>query len=111
MGNNFSMLEQTGQNAGTFRIRSTGYSGSDEQSIVATFKRASFLDYVYFTQLETSDPVTYGDQATINGANTQCNKTIQEGRYGQSVGDPSALIPDRCRHVGVTSSRSPTASR
>ncbi len=96
-GNNFSMLEQTGQNAGTFRIRSTGYSGSAKQSIVATFKRASFLDYVYFTQLETSDPVTYANLSTlndtVNGANAQCTKTIAEGRYGQFPGDPSALIP------------------
>ena len=55
-----SMLESTGPNIGTFRIRSTGFSGTEKQSIVATFKQATFLDYVYFTQLETSDPVTYG---------------------------------------------------
>ena len=55
-----SMLEPSGPMAGSFRIRSTGYSGDADMSIVATFKRASFLDYVYFTQLETSDPVTYG---------------------------------------------------
>ena len=65
---------------GTFRIRSTGYSGDSKQSIVATFKRASFLDYLYFTQLETSDPVTYGNAATIAGAYQQCTKTIQQGR-------------------------------
>ncbi len=51
---------RAGRSRAPFRIRSTGYSGNEDVSIVATFKRASFLDYVYFTQLETSDPVTYG---------------------------------------------------
>ena len=37
-----------------------GAAGTEKQSIVATYKQATFLDYVYFTQLETSDPVTYG---------------------------------------------------
>jgi hypothetical protein len=80
-----SMLEQGGPNNGTFRIRSTGYSANVKQSVVATFKRASFLDYVYFTQLETSDPVTYGDSNTINGAYTQCTKTIQQGRNNAPI--------------------------
>ena len=55
-----SMLESSGPLKGTFRIRSTGFAGDSKVSIIATFKPASFLDYVYFTQRETSDPVTYG---------------------------------------------------
>ncbi len=51
-----SMIEASGLMAGSFRIRSTGFSGKTKVSIVATFKPASFLDYMYFTQLETSDP-------------------------------------------------------
>ena len=80
-----SMIETTGQSVGTFRIRSTGYAGNAEQRIVATYKRASFLDYVYFTQLETSDPVTYPDAATIAGAYTQCTKTIEQGRLNAPI--------------------------
>jgi len=76
-----SMLEAEGAMKGTFRVRSTGFAGNSEVSITATFKPASFLDYVYFTQLETSDPVTYGDEETIKGAYEQCSKTIIEGRY------------------------------
>jgi hypothetical protein len=86
-----SMLEPSGSNVGTFRIRSTGYSGNSKQSVVATYKRASFLDYVYFTQLETLDPVTYGNQATIDGANTQCTKTIQQGRYSAPIPNGGGL--------------------
>ena len=79
-----SMLEPTGLLKGTFRIRSTGFSGGSKVSIIATFKPATFLDYVYFTQRETSDPVTYGygnPSPAYTGANTQCGKTIKEGRY------------------------------
>jgi hypothetical protein len=76
-----SMLESRGSARGTFRIRSTGYYGNTEVPVTATFKPKSFLEYVYFTQLETSDPVTYGNVELINGANRQCAKTIYEGRY------------------------------
>lgn len=80
-----SMLESSGTLKGTFRIRSTGFAGDAESSIVATFKPASFLDYVYFTQRETSDPVTYGTESLITAAYTQCGKTIQEGRYTAEI--------------------------
>ena len=63
-----TMLESSGVNTGSFRIRSTGFVGDTKASIVATFKRASLLDYIYFTQLETSDPVTYGYSEPLRGA-------------------------------------------
>jgi hypothetical protein len=46
---------------GTFRIRSTGQAGTTgvRRSIVATFRRASFLNFIYFTDLETQDPALY----------------------------------------------------
>lgn len=80
-----TMIESEGAFKGTFRVRSTGYADNAEVSIVATFKPASFLDYVYFTQLETSDPVTYGDEETIKGAYEQCSKTIADGRTEQPI--------------------------
>lgn len=91
-----SMIEGAGVATGTFRIRSTGYSGPGcdtdpdggacvRRSVVASYKRASFLDYVYFTQLETSDPQTYGSASAINGAYQQCSKTIQQGRYDAPI--------------------------
>lgn len=80
-----SMIESSGAMQGTFRIRSTGYSGGAKRSVVATFKRASFLDYVYFTQLETSDPITYASSSWVQNAYTQCGKTIAAGRYNASI--------------------------
>ncbi len=80
-----TMLETSGAMKGTFRVRATGYSGKSSASVTATFKPASFLDYVYFTQLETSDPVTYGSEAAIKGAYEQCTKTIEGGRYTERI--------------------------
>jgi hypothetical protein len=49
---------------GTFRIRSTGETtGGTKRSIVATFRRASFLNFIYFTDLETQDPALYAINA------------------------------------------------
>ena len=64
---NASMIEQTGSAAGTFRIESTGASGSETQSIVATIKHEGFLNYVYFTEFETSDPVQYENPSAYTG--------------------------------------------
>ncbi len=53
--------------SGTFRIRSTGESRGARRSIVTTFRRNSFLDFIYFTDYEVSDPLTLQsstDQAT-----------------------------------------------
>ena len=61
-------------NSGTFRIRSTGKSRGVKRSIVATFRRTSFLDYLYFTDFETSDPLTYTNATDRTNAATQCMK-------------------------------------
>ncbi|HEY6731991.1 MAG TPA: hypothetical protein VI039_13325 [Solirubrobacterales bacterium] len=80
-----SMLQSTDPLKGTFRIRSNGYAGDAHAAIVATFKPASFLDYVYFTQRETSDPVTYGKTSTVEAAEKQCKKSIAEKRYDLEI--------------------------
>src|SRR4051794_5908391 len=61
------------QNSGTFRIRSTGVANGVRRSIVATFKRRGFLDYVWFTDYEIRDPLISGDPAS-------CVKHWWEGR-------------------------------
>jgi Tfp pilus assembly protein PilX len=83
-----SMLESSGALPGSFRIRSTGFSGKAKTSIVATFKPPSFLDFLYFTQLETSDPVSYGypsNSDALKGAYSQCELTWQQGRYEDPI--------------------------
>ncbi len=48
--------------SGTFKIRATGQdlATRTKRSIVTTFKRKSFLDYLYFTDKETRAPGLYG---------------------------------------------------
>jgi Tfp pilus assembly protein PilX len=81
-----SMIETgTDSLAGSFRIRSTGFAADSKSSIVATFKRPSFLDYVYFTQYETSDPIIYAKSSWLAAAYKRCETTIQEGRYTTEI--------------------------
>ncbi len=100
-----SMIETSGAMPGSFRIRSNGYAGTTHVAVVATFKRASFLDYMYFTQLETSDPVTYGpprgDEATVEGAYKQCTLTWQQGRYNAPI--PGSSPPQNCNKISFIS--------
>jgi hypothetical protein len=56
-----SMLNAT---TGQFRIRVTGRPSATSKlrrSIIASFRRKSFIDYVYFTMYETSDPSGYAN--------------------------------------------------
>ncbi len=76
-----SMLEAGGPLRGTFRIRSTGFAGKSKVVIVATFRPVTFLDYVYFTEYETSDPSSYAfpnPSPQLEGVNSQCEKVLQE---------------------------------
>ena len=95
-----SMIETGGAMKGTFRIRSTGFAEKTKVSITATFKTASFLDYVYFTQLETSDPVTYGypnPSTQLEGAYQQCTLTRQQGRYNNPI--PTSSPAKNCNEI------------
>lgn len=58
VGAETSMIEA---GSGTFRIRSTGMVRGRKRSIVATFRRRSFLDFIYFTDFETNDPALVSD--------------------------------------------------
>jgi Tfp pilus assembly protein PilX len=55
-----TMLEEQGAAIGTFRIESTGYSGNAHRTLVATFKNANFVSYVWYTKFETGDPSVDG---------------------------------------------------
>lgn len=54
-----TMIENRANNGGTFRIESTGYSGNEKRTLLATFAHTSFLNFLYYTQYETLDPATY----------------------------------------------------
>jgi type II secretory pathway pseudopilin PulG len=62
------------ESSGSFRVRSTGVSRGVRRSVVSTFRRTSFLDFLYFTDFETLDPQAYATQQERTWANTNCVK-------------------------------------
>ena len=55
-----SMVEEEGSATGTFRVESTGFSGNARRSLVATFRNANFVSFVWYTMYEVGDPVVDG---------------------------------------------------
>ena len=88
----------TGLGAGTFRIKSTGYSmptGASScskatcvsRTLVVQYRRTSFLNFVYYTDYETLDPA-----ALYNPANTPAEPTDCAAHYPNRGSDCSVPI-------------------
>jgi Tfp pilus assembly protein PilX len=75
-----SMIEEKeGAASGTFQIESTGFSGKQQRTLVATFRNANFVSYVWYSVYETGDPSLYGEPPL--GKETyysECAKFYQE---------------------------------
>ena len=66
---------------GSFRMQFTGKSGGATRGIVASFKRASPLDYLWYTVYETLDPNTYSNPANYQ----DCAEFERDGRPSDCV--------------------------
>ena len=67
---------------GTFEVRSTGRprtSSKLKRSLVAQFRRRSFLDFLYFTDYETTDPINY-PSASQDWAGDNCANRYRASR-------------------------------
>ena len=88
-----TMLEEKSPGAvGTFRIESTGYSGNQRRTLVADFRNANFVSFVWYSKYETGDPAIYGEPLKEKEpANyyTECSKF-----YGERPADGGT--PRRC---------------
>jgi hypothetical protein len=84
----YSMLNSAN---GTFQIRSTGRYHGEIRTIVATFRRTRFLDFLYFTNYETLDTIIYpaGDSRL-----TQC-KAYRAARSGKNCTEISFITADK----------------
>jgi Tfp pilus assembly protein PilX len=73
-------------NTGTFRIRATGRVGTASnartRSIIATFRRDSFLNFVYFTNYENRDPAAETDAAKRATQIKNCSNKYRSQRSG-----------------------------
>ncbi|HEX5145864.1 MAG TPA: pilus assembly PilX N-terminal domain-containing protein [Conexibacter sp.] len=85
------IVSGSGPMSGTFSIRSDGFSNGIRRSIVATFRRRSFLDYLYFTDFETSDPAWY--VLSSNGKPTRSG-VYRSSRFGSGTFTPTTGAPD-----------------
>jgi hypothetical protein len=88
-----TMLEEKSTGAvGTFRIESTGYSGNEKRTIVATLRNANFVSFVWYTKFETGDPSVYGEPPKeLPNYYTECAKF-----YGERPKEGGS--PNRCRN-------------
>jgi hypothetical protein len=76
---------------GTFRLRSTGEvpngrGGYEKRSIIVSMRRKSFIDFLYFTDVETADPATYPTVGTPTTVGTQAWASVRcaPGVYRQN---------------------------
>jgi Tfp pilus assembly protein PilX len=76
-----SMLDMS---TGTFKIRATGRATPNGQrrSIVASFRRQGFLDFLYFTDYEDLDPQALSTQTARTTATTNCGGRYRSSRSG-----------------------------
>ncbi len=83
-----TMLDQS---TGTIKIRATGEAGKVSRSIVAEYRRDSFLDFLYFTDFETFSPEAYADQDDRDWAKDNCNR-YRDFRTNSNGTNPCAKI-------------------
>ncbi len=82
-GDPTSMLDPT---TSTFRIRVTGRPNATSKlrrTIIATFRRSGFLDYLYFTHRETLDPEAYPTDKQVE-ATSKCGQEKLRSQRDQS---------------------------
>lgn len=73
------------QSSGKINLESTGTVNGEKRKISVQLGKPSFLDYLYFTKYETTDPVANGSSTT-----TQCEKY----RYPGTSSRDQNICPD-----------------
>jgi hypothetical protein len=78
-----SMIDMS---TGTFKVRITGRATSDrtaKRSIIVTFRRESFLKFVYFTDQENRDPQAATTSSERNSQQSNCANRYRTAREGR----------------------------
>jgi Tfp pilus assembly protein PilX len=89
-----SMLDMK---TGTFRVRVTGRAypkDPQRRSIVATFRRKGFLDFLWFTDFEDFDPQAEATQSTRDQRSRDCADKYRGDRAGVTCTEISFITPD-----------------
>lgn len=75
------------KDTGTFKIRVTGRASSTAKrtrSIIATFRRESFLNFIYFTNYENRDPLAEASKTERERQSAVCADKVRSKRVGQN---------------------------
>ena len=67
--NQYSMIDPNGN----LTVRVTGRSLGEYRTVLATLRRANFIDFIYFTDFETLDPGAYATPDDTTDATAQCS--------------------------------------
>ena len=78
--------------SGAFKVRATDNYRGVHRSVVSTFRRVGFLNFLYFTDLETLDPVTYGGAGGQATATAACGHYYWQSARNQSTCNDPAFI-------------------
>jgi len=105
-------------NTGSFTIRATGRSSPQGtgtaayRSITAKFRRKGFLDFLWFTDFETTDPEFFRGTSQYADAQAQCVKYERNDRpSGYPCADITFVEPDGIRGPLHTNDRLLVAGR
>jgi type II secretory pathway pseudopilin PulG len=66
--NQYSMIDANGN----MKVRITGKSRGQVRTVLATLRRRNFIDFIYFTNFETLDPVAKTTAADVTKAQAEC---------------------------------------
>jgi hypothetical protein len=68
--NQYSMVDPNGN----LTLRVTGRSRGEYRTVLATLRRANFIDFIYFTDFETLDPSAYSSAWETARATNECSR-------------------------------------
>jgi hypothetical protein len=71
--------------SGIIRLRVTGRSGDITRSLVANLKGTGFIDYLYFTDYESSNPVVTGETQNGNSSKACLSEHLTDPGYSSNV--------------------------
>jgi Tfp pilus assembly protein PilX len=79
VGKAVSMIDAS---SGTLQVKAIGQSGNARRTVVATLRHKGFLDFLWFTDLETEDPFVYKSSDSDKAAQMaiDCSKWRRSGR-------------------------------
>jgi hypothetical protein len=73
------------QSNGVIRLRVTGMVGTTTRSLVANLKGTGFIDYLYFTDYESSNPVVTGETQQGNSSAACISEHLTDPGYNANV--------------------------